>query len=830
MTTEILRSMLYKGADIIRDIEWVIFDEVHYINDPERGVVWEEVIIMLPEHVNLILLSATIPNTYEFADWIGRTKRKNVHVVGTKKRPVPLEHHLYYGGNIYKIVDAQGHFLSNGYKSILEAQKETNRYNKSLGKRPEHKSDWVKILELLKKKKLLPVVVFSFSRAKCEETAYGLTRVDLTTSGEKSEIHIFMESSISRLKSEDRQLPQVLRIKELLKRGIGVHHSGLLPIVKEMVEILFSKGLLKVLYATETFAMGVNMPARTVIFNQTRKHDGRNFRELLAGEYIQMSGRAGRRGLDTVGMVLINCEGMKEVPEEMVLNKMILGEATMLESQFRLTYNMMLNLFRLEDFRVEDMLKRSFSEAASQKLLPNHESLDKSAVKLHDLKKQEQDCLYGTPAIRDYYDWAVQLQSSNLNINKHILQMSSRRDIRDLLCNGRVVAVRMDDGSVTMAMLLSTCDIKKAEGHQMNPNDILLNVLALRLNVKSRTLYPSVSGLPEYSPLLFPQDSNSPFLLLNITAENLSCIFNSKLNFSMGNDVNQSHLSAANQLNHLWESHPHQGPDVIDPKRDLNLKISLDLNDDLTRRAQLLDRMRDSKCNKCPKLDVQFAQVKEQDRIERGLHQIQMALSDQNLSLMPEFECRKNVLHTLRYIDRDMTVQVKGRVACELNSCDELIVTEMIFENVFTSLSSEECVAVLSCLICQDKTEALPELTDNLTKAKENLIQLAMSLGKIQMEKGLDTSPSEYVKQVLNFGLMEVAYEWALGLPFAEICKLTEILEGSIVRSITQIDQACREVRNAARVIGDADLYQKMEEASAKIKRDIVFAASLYVV
>lgn len=183
----------------------------------------------------------------------------------------------------------------------------------------------------------------------------------------------------------------MLRIKELLKRGIGVHHGGLLPIIKEVVEILFSRGLVKVLFATETFAMGVSMilqsrvihhsltlspsdmPARTVVFNALSKHDGQSMRELLPGEYTQMSGRAGRRGLDKVGTVIIAC--WHEVPEAGILKRIILGKATKLESQFRLTYNMILNLLRVEDFKVEDMIKRSFSESHSQRVIPEQQAL-----------------------------------------------------------------------------------------------------------------------------------------------------------------------------------------------------------------------------------------------------------------------------------------------------------------------------------------------------------------------------------------------------------------------------------------------------------------------
>ncbi len=161
---------------------------------------------------------------------------------------------------------------------------------------------------MLKKKNLLPALVFSFSKKKCEEYANALGNIDLTSGGtEKSEIHVFCERSLNRLRGSDKELPQVLRMRELLSRGIGVHHGGLLPIIKEMVEILFTRGLVKILFTTETFAMGVNAPAKAVVFSGLRKHDGREFRELLPGEYTQMSGRAGRRGLDETGVVMIVC-------------------------------------------------------------------------------------------------------------------------------------------------------------------------------------------------------------------------------------------------------------------------------------------------------------------------------------------------------------------------------------------------------------------------------------------------------------------------------------------------------------------------------------------
>ncbi|RHY23589.1 hypothetical protein DYB32_009825 [Aphanomyces invadans] len=205
------------------------------------------------------------------------------------------------------------------------------------------------------------------------------------------------------------------------------------------------------------------------------------------------------------------------------------------------------------------------------------------------------------------------------------------------------------------------------------------------------------------------------------------------------------------------------------------------------------------------------------------------ALSNHSLSLFPDFQQRLQVLTRLGYIAKDNTVQVKGRVACEVNTCEELILTEIIFENVLASLEPEEIVSVLSALIFQEKTQHATTLTPRLMDAQKTVQAIATSLGLIQLEAQLEIDPHEYVKSTLNFGLMEVVYEWSRGMPFQSICQLTDVPEGSIVRCMTRLDEVCREVRNAARVIGDPRLYRKMEIASESIKRDVVFATSLYL-
>jgi antiviral helicase SKI2 len=266
--------MLYRGADLIRDIEYVIFDEVHYVNDSERGVVWEEVIIMLPTSVNLVFLSATTPNTLDFSDWIGRTKRKPVFVVRTDYRPVPLSHHLWAGNKLHKILEGRGSFLESGYASAVDSMIPSSVKDptkKKTAARPAtgskelqwqgmgSKPNWVSLVRFLDRELLTPTVVFSFSKKKCEEIARMLQSLNLNTAKEQSLVRGFTLQTMARLSQNDSRLPQVLNLCEMVQRGIGIHHGGLLPILKEMVEILFSRNLIKVLLATETFGKSDNL-------------------------------------------------------------------------------------------------------------------------------------------------------------------------------------------------------------------------------------------------------------------------------------------------------------------------------------------------------------------------------------------------------------------------------------------------------------------------------------------------------------------------------------------------------------------------------------------
>ena len=374
MTTEILRSMLYRGSEVMREVAWVVFDEVHYLRDPSRGVVWEETIILLPDKVRYVFLSATIPNAMQFAEWITKTHNQPCHVVYTDFRPVPLQHYLFPSGGdgIHLVVDEKGVFREDNFSRAMTAISEKHGDNpsdpmaKREGKGKDKKlnkggnkgpSDIYKIVKMIMQKSYHPVIVFSFSKRECEAYALQMAQLAFNDDDEKKMVTKVFQGAIDMLSPEDRSLPQISNLLPLLRRGIGIHHSGLLPLLKEIIEILFQEGLIKVLFATETFSIGLNMPARTVVFTSVRKFDGATTRWVSPSEFIQMSGRAGRRGTDDRGIVIMMID---EKMEPSVGQGIVRGEQDKLSSAFHLGYNMILNLIRVEGISPEFMLERCF--------------------------------------------------------------------------------------------------------------------------------------------------------------------------------------------------------------------------------------------------------------------------------------------------------------------------------------------------------------------------------------------------------------------------------------------------------------------------------------
>jgi len=678
----------------------------------------------------------------------------------------------------------------------------------------------VPLLSHLQKKALLPVVVFTLSKKRCEENASTLTNANLCNAVERSEVHVAIEKAISRLKGTDKKLPQIARMRDLLSRGIGVHHGGLLPIVKEVVEILFARGLVKILFATETFAMGVNMPAKCVVFSGIRKHDGKSFRDILPGEYTQMAGRAGRRGLDPTGTVIIVTQN--EFPEQTALQHMMLGIPAKLSSQFRLTYNMILNLLRVEALRVEEMIKRSFSENASQRLLPDQQKKvlehEKTLSAMATL-----DCDICRTDIEEFYDTSETVISYNQAM---LLFAASSPTNANLFASGRVIILRDSKYRTNNAALLLKPDLTQ-------PTSSGRMFFALVLVNGSQTGPTKVKDELPVPPLWPPSPNsvaveNATYELTSVSITSIALLTQRIIKVEPLEIIDRHRIShmkeAINQLRELVDGWVRAGSI---PEVDWNRLRALDFQESMRTRNDLASRCKDTQCTckGCPQFAEHYHILHGQKVLKANIAMLKMAISDQNLELIPDYEQRIEVLKELQFVDENSTVLLKGRVACEINSVNELVLTELILENTLAAYEPEEVVALLSCFVFQEKTDSEPVIPPKLAEGRDAIIAISDRVGRVQDRNKV---AAEEFRSNLKFGLMEVVYEWAKGMPFEQITSLTDVAEGTIVRVITRLDETCREVRDAARVIGDADLFKKMEEAQLKIKRDIVFAASLY--
>ena len=288
-------------------------------------------------------------------------------------RPTPLQHYVFPAGGdgIHLVVDENGQFREDNFTtamSILQGAGDAGKGDQK-GRKGGMKdgSNAFKIVKMIMERNFAPVIVFSFSKKECEAYALQMAKLDFNTNDEKKMVEEVFNNAMMVLSPEDRLLPQVENVLPLLKRGIGIHHGGLLPILKETIEILFGEGLIKALFATETFAMGLNMPARTVLFTGAQKFDGKDFRFVSSGEYIQMSGRAGRRGIDDKGIVILMVD---EKIAPAAGREILKGLPDPINSAFHLTYNMVLNLLRVEEVNPEYMMERSFHQFQNYSTIP----------------------------------------------------------------------------------------------------------------------------------------------------------------------------------------------------------------------------------------------------------------------------------------------------------------------------------------------------------------------------------------------------------------------------------------------------------------------------
>ncbi|KAI8055634.1 ATP-dependent RNA helicase DOB1 [Syncephalis plumigaleata] len=769
MTTEILRSMLYRGSEVMREVAWVVFDEVHYMRD---------------------------------AEWITKIHEQPCHVVYTDFRPTPLQHYLFPAGGegIHLVVDEKGNFREENFQKavavlaekqqVQEAELDaggSGRGQKKQNKKEKGPSDIYKIVKMIMTKNYHPVIVFAFSKKECEALALQMSKLDFN-SGKRDLVGQIFNNAINSLSEDDRKLPQIEHILPLLKRGIGIHHSGLLPILKEVIEILFQEGLLKVLFATETFSIGLNMPAKTVVFTSVRKFDGKDFRWVSGGEYIQMSGRAGRRGLDDRGIVILMLDEKMEPP---VAKGMVKGEADRLNSAFRLSYNMILNLMRVEEISPEYMLERCFYQFQSNASVPALEEEQHALEIARDNIQVEDEAL-----VAEYYDIRQQIEAFKLDIRAI---MHHPQHVLRFLQAGRLLRVRDGDDDYGWGVIVNYQKVQVPKGKPELP--------AWQAYIVDTALLCTPSDQGQVSDGIGRGGQNGvrPALVagkseLQIVPVALGAIDSlSSLRIHIKKDLRskEDRNMVRKSIQEVQKRFP-DGVPLLDPVEHMN--ISDETFKKLIQKTKLLeDKLFANPLHNSDRLpqlyDTYAHKLLMINKIKEIKRKIRTAVS---VAQLEELKCRKRVLRRLDYTSAADVIEIKGRYG------DELMLTELIFNGVFNNLTVEQSVSLLSCFVFQEKS-------DQVTKLSE---ELAGPLRILQETARLEIDEEEYIAS-FRPELMD-------GAKFSQVIKLTDVFEGSLI-------QLLRQMSAAAKAIGNTELEVKFAQGITKIKRDIVFAASLYL-
>ena len=839
MTTEILRSMLYRGSEVMREVKWVVYDEIHYMRDKTRGVVWEESIILLPHSARFVFLSATIPNSVQFASWIAVTHRHPCHVVYTDYRPTPLVHYVFAAG-LHLVVDEKGAFEEANFEKAM-AQLGGGEDPAAKLAKPQD-DDLKRVIDLIVEKDMAPAIIFAFSRNECEANAVALKKTDFNTDEERDVVDAVYRSAMDSLSEEDRRLPQVATLLPLLKRGVGIHHGGLLPIVKEVVEILFQEGLLKILFATETFAIGINMPARTVVFRGLRKYDGNDVRWLSAGEYIQMSGRAGRRGKDDKGTVI---QILDEKMDLQVAKDILYGGADSLDSSYRVTYNMLLNLLRVEGADPDSLVWSSFLQYQQEADAP--QILERAAAAQAGADSLSFDDAADVAKTRKHVDVAAALAATR----KRALVLARKPEhCLQWLQPGRVAEI------VAPAGWLPTTSASA----EPRAADFGLGVVVRHRPSRDGEAFAAEADGVACGALAATQDclETRPSHVVEVLVR---CAADAPLEAPAprgdGADEGRVLVVPLVALTSLSAIRVYMPPDLRKPQERARLRASVV---EVERRfggegGEPLPTLRDDDDLKLASKESEYAAVAAQARAlvaELAAHPpgatvsvdafearqtfvdearaLRIAAAEsQELVLRDDLRRMREVLKRLGHVSFDAAIALKGRAACELNAADELVAAELLLDGFFGDLEPPVIAAVLSCMVFGEKRKGdagPPNVRKQLLAPFAKLQAAAKLVGKAMHDAKIAVDVDEYVDK-FNPDMMELLFEWANGAKFVEVMKVTDAFEGTVIRVIRRLDELLRQLTSAARVVDAPVLEAKFVQASAAIKRGVPLV-SLY--
>ena len=481
MTTEVLRNMIYADSNSVADLGYVVMDEVHYLADKFRGAVWEEILIHLPERIQVVSLSATVSNAEEFGEWL-KTVRGETDVILSEIRPVPLYQHILIGNRILDLFVDDGRvnpeivrLERNSVKKVPGGSWKERGYStiKSLT-RPE-------VVEKLEARGFLPAIYFIFSRTGCDSAVTSCIKagLSLTNSEEKELIREVIATRTHELPVEDFGVLGFYEWSAALERGIASHHAGLLPMFKETVEELFQRGLLKIVFATETLALGINMPARSVVLEKLIKWNGESHTVITPGEYTQLTGRAGRRGIDVEGNALIM---WNEQIDSGVAASLASTRTYPLRSSFSPTYNMSANLIaRFGQERARESLSASFAQFQADKAVVGlAKQISKNTQAINSIESESQ-CHLGDFA--EYMAYRFEMKELDLEISNRRGTHEKRRSQLQRI-QGRISELKQ----LQKSHACHSCPERETHARQMEKaNRLRKETAGLQSRMESRT-------------------------------------------------------------------------------------------------------------------------------------------------------------------------------------------------------------------------------------------------------------------------------------------------------------------------------------------------------
>jgi len=733
MTTEVLRNMLYAGSDTLSGLSYVVMDEVHYLADRFRGAVWEEVIIHLPASVTLVSLSATVSNAEEFADWLV-TVRGHTEVVVSEHRPVPLWQHMLVGKRMFDLFhDAEAAQKHDVHPELL-------RYTRELARRIDgdprrgrsrrgpvaYRSD---VVDRLDREGLLPAILFIFSRAGCDAAVQQCLQAGLrlTTPDERAEIRAIAESRTADMPAEDLNVLGYWEWLDGLERGLAAHHAGMLPAFKEIVEELFVRGLVKAVFATETLALGINMPARCVVLERLVKFNGEQHVDLTPGEYTQLTGRAGRRGIDVEGHAVVVWS-----PE--VDPRHVAGLASTrtypLRSSFRPSYNMAVNLVgTVGGAAARELLESSFAQfQADRSVVGLARQVQRNTETMHAYAA-EMECELGDFA--EYFE-----------IRRTITE-------REKAQARQSAAARKAAAAASIERLKVGDVIRVPHGRRAG--------LAVILD-------PGTSAFGEPRPLVLTEDRWAGRVSAGEFAGPVEPLGRVRVprHFNHRSPAERRDLAASLRAAGVDARAGRRGPRRADGED--------------TELARLRHQLRAHPCHACPDREEHARWAERRHRLLRDTEVLRGKVEGRTGSLARTFDRVCDLLGGRGYLAGDRVTE-PGRMLARIWTEADLLVAECVRGGVFEQLNPAELAAVLSVVVYEARREGDERITlprGPVTDAVERILATWSALEADEADRGLELTREP------DTGFVWPIYRWARGEPLSKVLASAEGLDGDL--------------------------------------------------